>query len=120
MKISREEVLKIAKLSRLSLSDVEVGSMTGQLDAILEYVDQLKKLDTKDVEPTTQVGRFATSFTRSALDGASPRTPLRADVPRPSLPQEVAVANAPKAAGGGFVVPRIAEPGGAAATGEPS
>lgn len=95
MKITREEVLKIAKLSRLSLTDAEVGSMTGQLDAILEYVDQLKKLDTKDVEPTTQVGRFA--------------TPLRADVPRPSLPQEVAVANAPRAAGGGFVVPRIAE-----------
>ena len=103
MKITREEVLKIAKLARLSLTDAEVGSMTGQLDAILEYVDQLGKLDTTNVEPTSQVGRFA--------------TPLRADEPRPSLPQEIAIANAPKAAGGGFVVPRIAEPAGDAAGG---
>ena len=95
MKITREEVLKIARLSRLSLSDAEAASMTTQLDAILEYVGQLKGLDTKDVIPTAHVGEMA--------------TPLRPDVVRPSLSQEQAVANAPKARAGAFIVPRIVE-----------
>jgi aspartyl-tRNA(Asn)/glutamyl-tRNA(Gln) amidotransferase subunit C len=98
MKITREEVLKIAKLSRLSLSDAEVGTMTSQLDAILEHVAQLNALDTKDVVPTTGM--------------AQSRTPLRPDVPRPSLSQEVALANAPRPGGGGFLVPKVLEAGG--------
>ena len=93
VKISREEVLRIAKLSRLSLKDDEVVSMTKQLDAILEYVEQLERVDTAGVDPTAHL--------------RADETPLRPDEPWPSLSQEEAVANAPKAAGGAFVVPRI-------------
>ena len=93
MKITREEVLRIAALARLSLTDAEASSMTTQLDAILEYVEQLKTLDTKDVVPTAHLAERA--------------TPLREDVPTGSLSQEVALANAPKQGGGGFLVPKV-------------
>ena len=65
MKISREEVRRIAALGRLELTGAEVEAMTGQLDAILQYVAQLEKLDTTGVEPTAHLGEMA--------------TPLRAD-----------------------------------------
>ena len=97
MKITREEVTRIATLARLSLGDAEAEAMTKQLDAILEYVAQLQNLDTTGVEPTSQVGATA--------------TPMREDEPRPSLPQDVALASAPRTAGGGFVVPKTVDAG---------
>lgn len=97
MKITREEVLKIARLARLSLTDAEVESMTPQLDAILEYVDQLKGLDTTNVIPT--------------VASADRATPLRDDVVRDSLSQEAALANGPRVGGGGFLVPRVVDAG---------
>jgi aspartyl-tRNA(Asn)/glutamyl-tRNA(Gln) amidotransferase subunit C len=97
MKISREEVNRIATLARLSLGEAEAGEMTRQLDAILEYVAQLESLDTTGVEPTAHVGSDA--------------TPMREDEPRPSLSQDAALANAPKSAGGGFVVPKTVDVG---------
>lgn len=97
MKITRAEVERIAKLARLSLGDAEAEAMTKQLDAILEYVAQLQNLDTTGVEPTSQVGATA--------------TPMREDEPRPSLSQSEALANAPKSAGGGFVVPKTVDVG---------
>ncbi len=93
MKISREEVLKIANLARLSLADAEVASMTKQLGDILEYVDQLKQLDTANVEPTAHVAEYP--------------TPMRKDEPRESIGVEAALANAPKSLNGAFIVPRI-------------
>lgn len=93
MKISREDVLGIAKLARLSLTDAEVERMSAQLSEILEYVGQLQKLDTKDVPPTAHVAEYP--------------TPMRKDEPWPSLGVEAALANAPKSANGAFVVPRI-------------
>ncbi len=50
-KIDEAEVRKVAKLSRLELSDVEVEEFTGQLSAILDYVAKMNELDTEDVEP---------------------------------------------------------------------
>lgn len=97
MKITRAEVERIAKLARLSLGDAEAEAMTKQLDAILEYVAQLQNLDTTGVEPTSQVG--------------ATETPMREDEPRPSLSQSEALANAPKSAGGGFVVPKTVDVG---------
>lgn len=97
MKITREEVRRIAALARLSLSDGEADAFTGQLDAILRYVDQLRDLDTSGVEPTAQVGAQV--------------TPMREDEPRPSLSPEAALANAPRTAGGAFVVPKTVETG---------
>jgi|SRR5580700_5536842 aspartyl-tRNA(Asn)/glutamyl-tRNA(Gln) amidotransferase subunit C len=55
MKISREDVLKVAALANLELSDAEVDNFRGQLDDILTYVDKLNEVDTSGVEPLTQV-----------------------------------------------------------------
>jgi len=55
MKISREDVLKVAALANLELTDAEVERYRGQLDEILTYVDKLNELDTSNVEPMAQV-----------------------------------------------------------------
>jgi|SRR5665213_217483 len=54
-KLSRDDVLKLAKLSRLRLSDEEIGRFINELSAILEYVEMLEKVDVADLEPTYQV-----------------------------------------------------------------
>jgi aspartyl-tRNA(Asn)/glutamyl-tRNA(Gln) amidotransferase subunit C len=89
--IEREQVLHVARLARLRLSDEEVERMTGELSGILEHVDRIGNLDLKGVEPTSHV---------VALENV-----LRADEPRPSLPQDVALASAPEPLGGAFRVP---------------
>jgi len=94
-RISREEVARIAQLARLSLSDEEAGAMAADLDTILGHVEQLQGLETQDVPPTAHVGARA--------------TPFRPDEPRPSLPPEVAVGNAPAAEGSAFLVPPVIE-----------
>jgi aspartyl-tRNA(Asn)/glutamyl-tRNA(Gln) amidotransferase subunit C len=55
MKISRDDVLKVAALANLELSDAEVDAYRGHLDDILTYIDKLNEVDTADVEPLTQV-----------------------------------------------------------------
>lgn len=55
MKISKEDVLKVAALANLELSDAEVDEYRGHLDDILTYIDKLNELDTSGVEPLTQV-----------------------------------------------------------------
>ena len=54
-KLSREEVLKLAKLSRLRLSDEEIDQFGSEISEILEYVEQLSSVDTKGLKPTSQV-----------------------------------------------------------------
>jgi aspartyl-tRNA(Asn)/glutamyl-tRNA(Gln) amidotransferase subunit C len=89
--IDREQVLHVAKLARLRLSDEDVGRMTDELSGILDHVDRISQMDLEGVEPTSHV---------VTLENV-----LRADVPRPSLPQEVALATAPEAVDGAFRVP---------------
>lgn len=89
--IDREQVLHVAKLARLKLSEEEVERMTGELSHILEHVDRIAQMDLDGVEPTSHV---------VALENV-----LRADVPRPSLPREAALANAPEPVDGAFRVP---------------
>jgi aspartyl-tRNA(Asn)/glutamyl-tRNA(Gln) amidotransferase subunit C len=55
MKISKEDVLKVAALANLELSDAEVETYRGHLDDILTYIDKLNQIDTSGVEPLTQV-----------------------------------------------------------------
>jgi len=55
MKISREEVLRVAELAYLELSEAEIETYRAQMDDILEYVGKLNELDTASVEPMTQV-----------------------------------------------------------------
>jgi len=65
MKISREDVLKVAALANLELTDAEVETYLGQLDDILTYIDKLNSIDTSGVEPMTQV--LAASEEQSVL-----------------------------------------------------
>jgi aspartyl-tRNA(Asn)/glutamyl-tRNA(Gln) amidotransferase subunit C len=89
--IDREQVLHVARLARLSLSEQEVGTMAGELSGILEHVDRIGRLDLEGVEPTSHV---------VALENV-----LRADVPWESLPKDVALASAPEPVDGAFRVP---------------
>ena len=93
--ISREEVLHVARLARLHLTDEEAERMREQLDAILAYIDKLRELDVEGVEPTAH----AVPLVNVMLD----------DALAPCLPQEQALANAPDRAGEFFRVPRIIE-----------
>jgi aspartyl-tRNA(Asn)/glutamyl-tRNA(Gln) amidotransferase subunit C len=89
--IDREQVLHVAKLARLRLSDEEVERMSGELSAILDHVENIGELDLDGVEPTSHVVEL--------------QNVLREDVPRESLPKERALEQAPDAAAGGFRVP---------------
>jgi aspartyl-tRNA(Asn)/glutamyl-tRNA(Gln) amidotransferase subunit C len=89
--IDRDQVLHVAKLARLRLSEEEVETMVGELSGILEHVDRIGNLDLEGVEPTSHV---------VALENV-----LRADEPRPSLPRDVALASAPEPSEGAFRVP---------------
>ena len=89
--IDREQVLHVAKLARLRLSDDEVERMTGELSQILEHVEQMEGLDLDGVEPTSHV---------VALENV-----LRDDVPRDGLSRKRALEGAPEAAADGFRVP---------------
>jgi aspartyl-tRNA(Asn)/glutamyl-tRNA(Gln) amidotransferase subunit C len=89
--LSREQVLHVARLARLELTEDEQARMAEELSKVLDYMETMSELDLADVEPTSHV---------VAVENA-----LRADEPRPSLPQDVALASAPDAADGGFRVP---------------
>ena len=93
--ISREDVLNVARLSRLHLTDDEVERMREQLDAILAYIDKLRELDVEGVEPTAHAVPLVNV--------------MRDDERKPCLSQEQALANAPDRAGEFFRVPRIIE-----------
>lgn len=58
-KLSREDILKLARLARLKLTDTEVDEFTEEMSAILGYVDQLQKVDVVGLEPTNQVTGLA-------------------------------------------------------------
>ena len=92
--LSREEVLRIAALARLELTPEETELFTRQLAHILEYVEQIRALDTSGVPPTSHV-------LNQPID--------REDVPHESLSREDALENAPDAAlqSGLFKVPRV-------------
>ena len=94
-RITREEVERVATLARLSLSGDEASRMTSQLDAILDYVELLRALDTTGVEPTSHAVPI--------------RTPLREDRALPGLPPELALANAPEREDSAFLVPPVLE-----------
>jgi aspartyl-tRNA(Asn)/glutamyl-tRNA(Gln) amidotransferase subunit C len=89
--IDRDQVLHVARLARLRLSEDELETMAGELSAILEHVERISELDLEGVEPTSHV---------VALENV-----LRADQPRPSLPRERALESAPDPDEGAFRVP---------------
>jgi aspartyl-tRNA(Asn)/glutamyl-tRNA(Gln) amidotransferase subunit C len=92
-----EEVKKVARLARLELSDADLAEAARQLTAILDYFDQLGKLDTTGVEPLAHPLPVQNVF--------------RGDEPAPSLTPDEALANAPARAGDFFGVPAVLDPG---------
>jgi aspartyl-tRNA(Asn)/glutamyl-tRNA(Gln) amidotransferase subunit C len=92
MSLDREQVLHVARLARLELTHDEVERFGTELSKVLDHIEIIGELgDMADVEPTSHV---------VAVENA-----LRGDEPRPSLPRDIALANAPDAALGGFRVP---------------
>jgi aspartyl-tRNA(Asn)/glutamyl-tRNA(Gln) amidotransferase subunit C len=91
--ITREDVVHVARLARLELSEEELERMREQLSAILEAVGKVSELDLEGVEPTAH-----------PLDLVNV---LAEDEPRPSLPREDALANAPDPEDGFFGVPAV-------------
>ena len=91
MAIDRAEVLHVARLARLALSEEEIEPMARELSAVLDHVARIKSLDLDGVPPSTHVVE---------VSGA-----LRPDEPVPCLPREVALAQAPAVSDGGFLVP---------------
>ncbi len=96
-RIDESQVRKVAKLSRLELTDAEVEEFTGQLSAILGYVEKMNELDTENVEPLAHCLPISNVF--------------RSDCVKESLGTEKALANAPQRDGDFFKVPKILDSG---------
>ncbi len=89
--IDREQVLHVARLARLDLSEEEVERMSGELTGILGHIEKIGELDLEGVPPTSHVVEVANA--------------LRADEPRPSWPREQIFEQAPAVRDDGFEVP---------------
>ncbi|MFN2202223.1 MAG: Asp-tRNA(Asn)/Glu-tRNA(Gln) amidotransferase subunit GatC [Caldilineaceae bacterium] len=95
MQLTEDEVRHVAELAKLRLTEAEIEEYTRQLSAILEYAAIIREVDTSHVPPTP----FVLPLTNV----------MRDDVPRPSLSNEEALANAPDSADGFFRVPAVFE-----------
>jgi aspartyl-tRNA(Asn)/glutamyl-tRNA(Gln) amidotransferase subunit C len=95
MKIIKKEIEHLSVLARISLSEDEKELFGSQLSSILDYMEKLNELDTKDIEPTSHV--------------LSLYNVVRDDTPRPSISQEDALMNAPDHTEKFFRVPKIIE-----------
>jgi aspartyl-tRNA(Asn)/glutamyl-tRNA(Gln) amidotransferase subunit C len=93
MSLTIDDVAKVAILARLRVSPEELEKFTGQLNSIVEYVDQLKQHDTSQVEPLAH--------------GIEIRNVFRDDVRGEALPREAALRNAPKRNQESFLVPAV-------------
>jgi aspartyl-tRNA(Asn)/glutamyl-tRNA(Gln) amidotransferase subunit C len=89
--IDREQVLHVARLARLELTDDEVERMSGELTGILGHIEKIGELDLEGVPPTSHVVEVTNA--------------VRADEPRPSWPREEVLAAAPAVRDEGFEVP---------------
>jgi aspartyl-tRNA(Asn)/glutamyl-tRNA(Gln) amidotransferase subunit C len=95
MKVTKKDVEDVAVLSRLAIPEEEKEQYTEQLNAFLEYVDNLSAVPTDDIKPTAHVLQLSNVF--------------REDVVKPSLGRELALSNAPLKEDGYFKVPKILE-----------
>lgn len=91
--LTREDVLKVALLGRLKLSEAEAADYAVKLGQVLGYVEVLNEVDTENVEPLVHAVELSNVF--------------RADEVRPSLPPTEALANAPNTDGRFYLVPQI-------------
>jgi aspartyl-tRNA(Asn)/glutamyl-tRNA(Gln) amidotransferase subunit C len=89
--LDRAQVLHVARLARLELSEAEVEKMAGELSKVLDHIDKIRELDLDGVPPTSHVVDVVNA--------------LRDDEPEPCLSREVVLAQAPEPVDGGFGVP---------------
>jgi aspartyl-tRNA(Asn)/glutamyl-tRNA(Gln) amidotransferase subunit C len=99
MKISREDVLRVAQLAYLELSEAELETYRAQIDEILEYIGKLNELDTANVEPMAQV----------LTDDQTGDATLREDLVVPCNVAEEVMKHAPDAEPPYFLVPKVIE-----------
>lgn len=93
MKITKEEVLYVARLARLDLEADAIDTFAGQIDEILDYIEKLNQVDTAGIQPTSHAISLTNAF--------------RADEQREHLDRQRVLANAPESEDGCFVVPKI-------------
>lgn len=93
MKITKDEVLHVARLARLDIDEADTERFADQIGTILDYVDTLKQVDTTGVVATSHAITLTNAF--------------REDEETPHLEQEISLANAPEKDDGAFVVPKI-------------
>ncbi len=89
--LDRDQVLHVARLARLELTEPEVEKMAAELSKVLEHIETISELDLRDVPPTSHVVDVVNA--------------LRPDEPVPCLPAEVVLSQAPEPVAGGFGVP---------------
>jgi aspartyl-tRNA(Asn)/glutamyl-tRNA(Gln) amidotransferase subunit C len=95
MSLTLDQIRWVAHLARLDLSEAEIEAMTRELSAVLEYVDQLQKINTENVEPLAHPLPIHNVF--------------REDKPAPSLAVDTALQNAPDRRGAFYRVPAVLE-----------
>ncbi len=95
--ITRESVEHIAKLARLEFTDTDYDKLTGEMNTVIGYIDQLSELDVTGVAPLENINESVETNI------------LRPDIAKESLTSEQALSNAPKSADGFFLVPKVIE-----------
>ena len=95
MKITKEEILHVAKLARLNLSEEETEKLQSDMESIIEFANTLNELDTEGVVPTAHARPMSNAF--------------REDVIKESYDREEMLKNAPESEDGGFAVPKVVE-----------
>lgn len=103
--VSDKDVSYVAELAHLELTAEERTRMLKDLNSILGYIDRLNELDTSNVEPMAQVA----SRYGEREEGEGFLYAMREDEPRPCLPREEALQNAPNSDGTFFKVPKVIE-----------
>ena len=93
MALTKEEVLKIAKLSKLSFEDKEIEKFQVELNDILKYIDMLNEVDTSKIEPLVYINEAVNNF--------------REKEEKPSLEIGKVLLNAPESAENAIVVPKV-------------
>jgi aspartyl-tRNA(Asn)/glutamyl-tRNA(Gln) amidotransferase subunit C len=95
MSVDKETVAKIARLARVRVEEGQKEALARELSNILGWIEQLSELDTEGVEPTAHVSNVAAALREDRLEAG--------------VEHEVALAEAPRAAAGGFAVPAFVE-----------
>ena len=95
MEFDKNSTIKLAKLARLSVNDNQLNSLEKDLKSILKFIDQLKEINTEDIDPTS-----------NSLDQ---KLILRDDIAENSLSNEDLLKNVPESELGFFVVPKVIE-----------